>query len=92
MTTNAKDITVSLDTRVLKAIDAHCTKTGLKRSTFLQRAALTAMGAFSYEGTPILHDPAFESLDKNTNIRQTKPEKPAIGRAAKVLQMRPKKR
>ena len=87
MSANAKDVTVSLDVRVLKAIDAHCAKTGLKRSTFLQRAALTAMGAFSYEDTPILHDPAFESLDK-----KTKPEKPAIGRAAKVLQMRPKKR
>lgn len=92
MTTNAKDVTVSLDVRVLRAIDAHCAKTGLKRSTFMQRAALTAIGSFTFEGVPILHDPTFEALDKNTNIRQTKPEKPAVGRAAKVLQLRPKKR
>jgi hypothetical protein len=92
MTAHAKDVTISLDVRALKAIDAHCAKTGLKRSTFLQRAALTAMGGFTYEGVPIFHDPTFESLDKNANVRQTKPEKPAVGRAAKMLQMRPKKR
>lgn len=87
MTANAKDVTVSLDTRILKVIDAHCAKTGLKRSTFLQRAALTAIGGFEYKGVPVAHNPTFEALNS-----PKKPEKPAMGQAAKVLLTRPKKR